>query len=262
MTGVPESFLVLVAGLLGLFGGSFVTVVVHRGPTIWGLVEPPKALPARYSLALPRSHCPACGETIRIPHLIPLVGYLLANGKCKHCGAVIPVRYPLIEGLGLLAGVAAALTAGNALAFAGSLLFLLALLALGAIDWETGYLPDRITLPLLVLGLGFGAGSVFVPFIDSALGAAIGYAAFAALAAGYKALRGHEGLGHGDAKLLGAMGAFTGPYALPGIILIGSLFALLVIGIGALRGKSVNAQTEIHFGPFLAVGGAVMFLVF
>ncbi|MEM9421887.1 MAG: prepilin peptidase [Pseudomonadota bacterium] len=259
---VPFTFLECVfGGLLGLLGGSFLTVVTHRGPISWGLVTSPNPLPAHYSLAMPRSHCPKCQTPISPLHLIPIVGFIISKGQCANCSEPISWRYPLIEGLGVLSGLSAVMFFNTPIEMVGALVFLLALVALAVIDWETGYLPDMINFPLMGVGLCLGIGSVFITPLHSFLGAVLGYGFFYGLGAIYKKLRGHEGLGQGDAKLLGAMGAFIGPYALPAVILIGAVSALVFIAAKAVRGTEISGQTEIRFGPFLTLGGAISFLV-
>ena len=252
-------FLVLVGGVVGLCCGSFLTVVVTRGPALWGLVDHTEASKPP-GLAHPPSHCPYCQSQLTARQLIPLLSYAIQRGRCAHCGAPISAFYPLVEALGLGAGVLAVVLPGGWLAMIGAFVLFLFLIALGAIDWRTGYLPDALTFPLILLGLGFGAAGVFQPWQMALLGAALGYGVFWAIGATYRAFRGVDGLGLGDAKLLAAGGAFAGPYALPFIVLIAAFSALSYIGLANLRGAGLSAQSEIRFGPFLAVGVAGAFI--
>ncbi|WP_371396357.1 A24 family peptidase [Fretibacter rubidus] len=134
------------------------------------------------------------------------------------------------------------------------------LLALTVIDIKHFRLPDYLTFPLIGLGLlqGYVLHSDILPF---AIGAVAGYAAFVLIEIGFKRLRGIDGLGRGDAKLLAAAGAWCGWLWLPQVVLIGSLAAIAAVLFMRLRDKAVTAQTAIPFGPFLAFGLAVVWSV-
>jgi leader peptidase (prepilin peptidase) / N-methyltransferase len=163
------------------------------------------------------------------------------------------------------AGAAAAAVALAALLVAGdeavpAAILGWTLLALALIDLRHGILPDLLTLPLLLLGLAFAAAARRGLPVDEALGAAAGYAAFAGIAALYRRLRGREGLGLGDAKLLAAGGAWLGWSALPAIVAAASLSALGLAALGAARGRPSAADREIRFGPFLCLAVWAVFL--
>ncbi|WP_370337727.1 A24 family peptidase [Parvularcula marina] len=255
MTGV-----ILLIGFtgLGLLLGSFLGVVIHRGPQIWGLAEN-EGEEQSLSLAWPPSHCPSCKTRLRPVELIPILGYLFARGRCRHCETPIPRFYPIVESLGLLAGLISALLFASPVMAGAALTFFLLLIAMAAIDARTGYLPDALTLPLLTLGLGAGAFGVFVTAQDAILGWVIGWGCLAALAALYRLLRGREGLGGGDAKLLGAGAAFTGPYALPIMLALAASSAL--IGAFFMGKGRIDGATEIRFGPWLAGAIAAVFIL-
>ncbi len=136
------------------------------------------------------------------------------------------------------------------------------LIALTAIDWETGYLPDAITLPLIAMGLIANIGDRFASFPDALIGAAAGYGAFRLIAWGFERLRGIEGLGQGDAKLLAAIGAWAGWTALAPTVFVAALLGLAGVAIAHLHGHKMAAQTPIAFGPALAAAGAIVFTVF
>lgn len=243
---------------LGLLAGSFLNVVIYRGPTMWGLSA--SDCRARGTLVAPRSRCPSCGTQIAIADLVPVASYFLLRGKCRACRARIPVRYPIVE---LAGGAAAAISLaafglGWSALFAA--LFLLALIALAAIDLETGYLPDAITLPLLALGLAVNATGKFAPFANALIGAVVGYIVFAAVGWIYLLIRRREGLGGGDAKLLAAIGAWSGWTMLAPVVFAASLGALIALGMGSLAGRRFSAETPIPFGPALCAGAALMFL--
>lgn len=241
---------------LGLIIGSFLNVVIHRGPGMWKLTEDASR---RGNLAVPRSYCPACGAPIRAAQLIPVVSYLTLGGRCASCKAPIPVRYLFVE----LSGAIAALTAYwlfglTAAAFAAAVFFWI-LIALATIDLETGYLPDSLTLPLIFIGLLANAAGLFTTPVTAAIGAGAGYLSFRLIGEAFLRLRGKEGLGQGDAKLLAALGAWLGWPALAPAVLLAALLALGGAFAMRLAGEEITGATPIPFGPALAVAGALIF---
>lgn len=243
----PMTLASVFAGVLGLIGGSFLNVVIHRGPSQWGLVDGE----SRGTLAAPRSYCPACKTPIPAKGLVPLVSYIIQKGRCRACGATIPARYPIVEALGALVALAAYATFGWTWAALAAALFGLALIALAFIDLETGYLPDAITLPLIAVGLVQGAFNLTTGFAEAAVGAAAGYVAFRSIGFAYEKTRGREGLGQGDAKLLAAIGAFTGWMFLPVVIFVGAVSTLAA----TMASGGVRRDEPIPFGPGLCAAG-------
>ncbi|NWG91814.1 MAG: prepilin peptidase [Parvularculaceae bacterium] len=243
----PHPVLSLVALAGGLLIGSFLNVVIHRGPSLWGLVEGEN----RGTLVSPRSYCPACKAPIPASGLIPIVSFLLQRGRCRNCAAMISPRYPIVEALGGLVALTAVAASGWALAALALAAFGFSLLALAFIDLETGYLPDAITLPLIAAGLGANAFALFVPFTDAVIGAAAGYAALQGVALAYKRLRGRDGMGEGDAKLLAAIGAFGGWTILPFVVFAGAAGTLAV----AILRKTAALNEPLPFGPGLCAAG-------
>ncbi|HEX2826729.1 MAG TPA: A24 family peptidase [Burkholderiales bacterium] len=254
--------------LLGLCIGSFLNVVIHRLPKMmearWRaecaeLDAKPGATPPaveRYNLVVPRSACPSCGQRITALQNIPVVSYLALRGKCAGCGARISPRYPVVEALtGVLSGYTA-WRFGWSASTAGALLFVWAMVALSFIDFDTFYLPDDITLPLLWAGLLFNIGAVYTDLPSAVIGAAAGYLALWLVFWAFKWATGKEGMGYGDFKLLAAIGAWLGWKVLPLVILLSSFVGAL-IGIGlivlARRGRNV----PIPFGPYLAIAGVI-----
>ncbi|MGB6229340.1 MAG: A24 family peptidase [Litorimonas sp.] len=133
----------------------------------------------------------------------------------------------------------------------GAVLFA-ALFGLARIDWRTHRLPNLVTIPLILAGLAWSFGTA-LDWYDHLLGAALGYGAFWLVEVVYRRVRGRDGLGRGDAKLLAAGGAWCGAWVLPVIVLIASVSALAYI-----LPKGENREGRIAFGPFLAIGiGAV-----
>lgn len=247
---------ILSAGAVGLLVGSFLNVVIFRGPRLWGLIDGEE----RGSLAAPRSYCPACRATIPASRLIPLVSYVLQKGRCAACGAAISPRYPLVEALGAVAAVSAVAAFGLSFATLAAAAFGWALIALAFIDLETGYLPDAITLPLIGLGLVVNGVDLFTPLSDAIIGVAAGFGAFWAIARSFEALRGKEGLGLGDAKLLAAIGAWGGWMLLPGVVLVGAVATLLAIGASKLAGGRTPMDQPVPFGPGLCAAGFIALL--
>jgi leader peptidase (prepilin peptidase)/N-methyltransferase len=253
------------AGLLGLLVGSFLNVVIHRLPKMmereWRsqcaeMLDPeekPAQQPA-YNLVVPRSGCPECNHQITALENIPVLSYLVLRGRCSECGWRIPLRYPVIE---LLTGVLSVLVLwrfGLTIAAAGALLLTWALVALSAIDFDTQYLPDSITLPFLWLGLAFNVAGVYTTTQASVLGAIAGYLALWSVYHLFRLVTGKEGMGYGDFKLLALFGAWLGWTAVPLIILLSSFVGAIVgIALIALRGHDRNIP--IPFGPYLAVAG-------
>ena len=242
------------AGVAGMMIGSFLNVVIHRGPVLWGLVEGESN---RGNFAAPRSYCPLCRMQLKWFELIPILSFALQRGRCSYCGGAIALRYPLVEFGGLIAGLISFMVLGPSAAAIFAAIFLFALLALTVIDLETGFLPDAITLPLTAIGFGANAFNLFVPWQDAAIGAVAGYGVFRLIGSAYEHWRGVEGLGQGDAKLLAAIGAWIGWMALPVVVLAGALATLAAVAIGQITGKKVDAQTPIPFGPGLCLGGAL-----
>jgi leader peptidase (prepilin peptidase)/N-methyltransferase len=254
-----------VALAFGLCIGSFLNVVIHRLPKMlerdWradcaelaGQTPPEEGA---YNLFVPRSSCPGCGRGIKAIENVPLFSWLALRGKCAGCGMAISLRYPLVE---LLAGLGAAASAwhfGFGLAALGGMLFLWCTIALAFIDHATGYLPDDITLPLLWAGLGVNLVGVFVPLRDAVIGAIAGYLALWAVYWLFKLIRGKEGMGYGDFKLLAALGAWLGWQVLPLIVLMSSVVGAF-IGITLVVFKGRDHNIPLAFGPYLAIAGAI-----
>ena len=246
------------AALLGLIIGSFLNVVIHRGPAMWNLVDDDTR---RGNLAFPRSYCPACQTPISRWRLLPVAGFIALNGKCASCGASIPIRYLVVELLGATAALGAFLMFGLSVTALLAAIFFWLLIALAVIDFETGFLPDALTLPLIIIGLLANMGGIIAPITDAVIGAAVGFLAFWIIGIAFHRIRGIEGLGLGDAKLLSAIGAWLGWQALAPVVLAAALIGLTGVFAMRLRGKEINATTPIPFGPALCASGALILIV-
>jgi len=261
---------------IGLCVGSFLNVVIYRLPVMlnrqWQadarafLEQPDETAPDEqpFNLATPRSRCPTCGSQLSIWQNIPVISWLLLKGRCANCQASISIRYPTVELLTGLMTLAVLSVFGFTWLGLAACTYTWVLIAATFIDYDTQLLPDQLTLPLLWLGLivnlsdGFGAGSI--TSINSALvGAIAGYLFLWSTYWGFKLVTGREGMGYGDFKLLGAIGAWLGWQILPGAILIAAGTGLIYAGFTFLQGKRSRAQ-PIPFGPFLAVAGWVCLL--
>jgi leader peptidase (prepilin peptidase)/N-methyltransferase len=254
-----------IAAAIGLCVGSFLNVVIHRLPKMlergWEREcaelrgETLPDLP-RYDLVMPRSTCPSCGHGITALENVPVASWLALRGKCSACGKPISPRYPIVEILGSVLAACAVWHFGPGWAGFSACVFLWALLALTFIDFDTQLLPDDITLPLLWGGLAVNLFGIFVPLQDAVVGAMAGYLALWAVYWLFKLIRGKEGMGYGDFKLLAALGAWLGWQMLPLIVLLSSV-AGACIGITLVVFKGRDHNIPLAFGPYLAIAGAV-----
>ncbi|KVX10956.1 peptidase A24 [Burkholderia ubonensis] len=256
------------AVVLGLCVGSFLNVVIHRLPVMmrraWEAeiaeatgtnAESDDGYPPRYDLWHPRSACPHCGHVLRAWENIPLVSYLLQRGRCRRCGHAIGARYPLIEFAGALLAAGSLAAFGPTMAALAAFGLCAALLAMSAIDIQTGYLPDSMTLPLLWAGLALNLGGTFASLRAAVIGAMAGYLFLWSIYWLFRWLRGIEGIGFGDLKLLAALGAWMGWAALPQVVLFAAVTGAIVGLVATWRGR-MRFEEPIPFGPFLAAGGA------
>ena len=243
--------LLALAGVFGLCVGSFLNVLIHRLPR--DLLD---GTPGTQTTGIltGRSRCPVCRHRIRWRDNIPLLGWIRRRGRCRDCRAPISPRYPLVEALMALGGIVVAARFGMTAAGLSAFLLTAWLLVLAGIDQATRLLPDNLTLSGLWLGLVLASANIHVNASQAILGAAIGYAALSSLNLGFRILRGQDGMGGGDFKLLAMLGAWLGPGALPVVMLMaaggGMLGSLLT---GPARGRPM--PTHIAFGPWLAMAG-------
>jgi leader peptidase (prepilin peptidase)/N-methyltransferase len=255
----------IVAAVVGLCIGSFLNVVIHRLPQMlergWAaqcaeLAGTPPAEQPRYNLIVPRSKCPGCGHGITALENIPVVSWLALRGKCSACGIAISARYPTVELLGGLLAAAAIVHFGPTWQGVAACVFLWTLLALTFIDFDTQLLPDNLTLPLLWGGLLANLYGLFVPLSEAVVGAIAGYLSLWSIYWLFKLIRGKEGMGYGDFKLLAALGAWLGWKMLPLIVLLSSVVGA-AIGITLVVMKGRDHSVPLAFGPYLAIAGGI-----
>lgn len=244
--------------LAGLVFGSFLNVLIYRLPIMiersWQ--DPATASTDTLNLAFPGSHCPSCQHPIAWYDNIPLLSFVLLRGRCRHCQSPIAWQYPLVE-LATSALFVWSLFAHvdwpAALAWAG---FAAALLALAVIDARTTWLPDAITQPLTWGGLIAAAlGWTGVSLPAALAGAVGGYLCLWLVYWAFLLVTGKEGMGHGDFKLLAALGAWFGWQQLLALVLLASLSGLLMALVLLWR-RQLPENRQIAFGPFLALAGA------
>lgn len=229
----------LVGAGLGLIAGSFVATIIMRWP--------------RGASALAgRSRCDSCAAALAPRDLVPVLSFLVARGRCRRCGAAIDGRHLAIELAAAAMGVAAALAHPLPLALVTALLGWW-LLLVAALDVEHQWLPDRLTLPLIPFGLAAAWAGFGPPLADRLIGAAAGWAVLAAIGALYRAARGRDGLGGGDPKLLGAIGAWLGWAMLPLVLAGAGLAGLVALLAMRARGERVDAATRLPLGALMAL---------
>jgi len=198
-----------------------------------------------------RSACRACGTRLGAADLVPVLSWLFLRGRCRHCGAPVGLFYPAIE----LAALAIALwsaTAFSGFALWASCVLGWVLLALSVTDMKYFRLPDFLTLPLVVAGLVTVAVLEPDSVVAHVVGAVAGYLFVRLLRFAYRAVRGREGMGLGDAKLLAAAGAWVSWQGLPSVLVIAALSALAVVLVW--RGPKIDPAQRVPFGVFLSLG--------
>lgn len=261
----PELFLIIVA-IFSLFIGSFLNVVIHRLPRMmeqsWSeecrvfLGLKPHTETEKFNLFLPFSHCPSCKKMIRPWHNIPILSYLLLNGKCAYCKARINIRYPLVEALTCIASVYVAWKFGFTWQTLAALFFTWICICLTFIDLDHHLLPDQLTLLLLWIGLFCSMFNLFTNSQDAIIGAIAGYSIFALTQWTFEWATGKHGMGQGDLKFLAALGAFLGWQMLPLIILLASLSGI-IFSLTHMAIKKNFKSAPLPFGPYLAVAGGI-----
>jgi leader peptidase (prepilin peptidase)/N-methyltransferase len=242
---MPDSFMLLLAGVVGLSIGSFLNVCIYR-------------LPRGQSLIRPASRCPSCGRPLRWFDNVPVVSWIALGGRCGQCHARIPVQYPIVELVTAALFVLVVWLTPPGPLLASRLVLTTALVVLFAIDLEHHILPNVITLPGIVVGFLF---SLIAPpgWSSSLIGIVVGAGVLYWIATLYYMVRREEGLGMGDVKMLGMIGAFLGWRAVL-LTLVLSSFAGALIGMGLMVTGRGTMKYALPFGTFLALGALVSML--
>ena len=231
------------AGILGLVVGSFLNVLIYR-------------IPRQIPFAVARSRCVWCGAHVRPLDNIPLLSYLILRGRCRACSAPISPRYPAVELLTgtLFAGCILRFGATPAAAVAALLCALLVALAL--IDSEHFLLPDKLTMPGILLGLALQSFFPTVLLLDAILGTVLGAGILILLINFWYWLREEEGMGMGDVNMLAMVGAFLGWQGMLITLVVASLLGAL-FGIVLVFSRKLAFKSRLPFGVFLALGAVV-----
>jgi leader peptidase (prepilin peptidase)/N-methyltransferase len=254
-----------VYALVGLAIGSFLNVCIYR-------------IPLGKSVVFPRSHCPHCGDPIRLYDNLPVLSFLLLRGKCRSCGARISYQYPIVELSTCLAFLACALRWDFTSPTYVNSLLLSVVIVLIFVDYHHRILPNILTLPGAVAGmilspfqwldvyadplskmvaslLWHADLKLVLPWVGSILGAIIGGGPLLGVAAVYAGIRKKQGLGMGDVKMMAMVGAFLGwPLAL--LTIFAGSFGGSLVGIFLIIFRKQNLQTKLAFGVFLGLGTA------
>jgi len=258
VASLDPAWAITCAALLALCVGSFLNVVIYRLPIMmereWQAQLGDTGEQEPFSLSVPSSACPQCGHKIRWFENIPVFSYIALKGRCAACHTSISARYPFVELLSALAVAFAVYTYGlNAISGALAV-FTWVLIALIFIDIDHQLLPDRLTLPLLWLGLLVNSFGLFTSLESAVYGAMAGYLILWSVYWAFKLITGKEGMGYGDFKLLAALGAWVGVAQIPLIILLSSVVGAL-FGIGMILFSKHAKGNPIPFGPYLAIAG-------
>jgi leader peptidase (prepilin peptidase) / N-methyltransferase len=256
--------IVVIAFVLGLVVGSFLNVCILR-------------IPAGESIVLPASHCPKCGKPIAPYDNVPVLSWLVLRGRCRNCKTPISAMYPVVEFLTGALFAACALAFGPSLAWGKWAMFCAVLLVLAVTDLRERILPDRVNLTGAVVGLAWsgvvtlGDGTSlwlshrmfdFPPparvlsVTDAMLGAAAGAGILWIFAEGYFRVRGREGMGLGDVKMMAMAGTFLGVKAVLLTIMVGALLGS-VLGSLFILFRRTGSDYELPFGLFLGAGALV-----
>ncbi len=239
---LPATVWLTYAFVFGAIIGSFLNVVAYR-------------LPRKRSIVFPPSGCPACSSPIQWFDNIPILSFLLLRGRCRRCQAVIPLHYPLVELGCALLSVAVARQANGIGDYFYYFLFVAILITVTLTDLQFKIIPNKISYPGVVLGVGASVMTSDHSLISALLGVLIGGGLFMLVAELFYRLRGIEGLMYGDVKLMAVIGAFLGARPLIWVILCGSASGL-IIG-WPLVSFRYEGKTAIPFGPFLVLGALI-----
>jgi leader peptidase (prepilin peptidase)/N-methyltransferase len=232
----------LIVFMFGLIIGSFCNVVIYR-------------LPQGKSIITPGSHCRSCTAPIHPWDNIPVLSYLLLGGRCRACKEHISLRYPSVELVSGVLYVVLWFKFGFSIPFAVYAALTSTLLAVALIDYDHKIIPNTISLPGIVIGLGLSLWALPITPLVSLLGILIGGAFFYLIA-----LVSKGGMGGGDIKLIAMIGAFLGWQGALFTIFSGALLGSLVGVMLMVLGRK-GRKDKVPFGPFLSCG-AILFILY
>jgi leader peptidase (prepilin peptidase)/N-methyltransferase len=241
---LPTVFILLPIFALGAVAGSFVALIADR----W---------PRGEAIAVARSRCIACRRTLGAAELVPIFSFLLQRGRCAGCGAPISTDLLAAEIIGGGQATLAFAATSNPAQFVALASFAWALLLLGLLDIRHFWLPDKVTLPLVAAGL---ASSLLMPDLalgDRIAGTCAGFLSLEAIRFGFRTLRGHDGMGGGDAKLLAAIGAWLGWTCLPFVVLAAALMGMAWAAFAAIHRKADMTTLRVPLGAALAAAASL-----
>jgi len=234
-------------GVLGLVFGSFIATIAIR----W---------PAERSILKGRSACDSCGQSLAWYELAPVLSYAMQRGKCLACGERIKPSHFYIELLAMAIGVAAGLIAPGVEGAAGAVFGWL-LLALAAFDLAAYWLPNELTGAMAVTGVLTGIASLQPELVERLIGGVAGFFVLLVAASAYRVIRGRDGLGGGDPKMLGAIGLWLGWRMLPWVVLAACVIGLTAVLVMRLSGRKLGMGDRMPFGVMLAVAAFAMWIV-
>ena len=233
--------------ILGGLWGSFANVCIYRLPLEKGVVSG-------------RSYCPKCKNLITWKDNIPIFSYFLLNGKCRKCKKKISPQYVLVEFLSILFFTFIYFLYGITLTTLLLIILSLSFIIIFFIDLKHFIIPNEITFSMMLLGFikSFdpNLNSLFPNYINSLIGGLLGYGIIWSIIYFYKQLRKKEGMGLGDAKLFAVIGFWFGWLAIPFIIFLSSVIALLSV-VPSLLKNSKSMSSQIPFGPYIIIGTLV-----
>ena len=247
MLETSPSFITAVVFVFGAAIGSFLNVCIYR-------------LPLHESIVFPASHCRSCATPLAWYDNLPLLSYLVRRGRCRFCGASFSPRYFLVEMITALLAVVLVRRFGLTATTLGYFAFSAALIVITFIDLDHQIIPDVVSLPGVIAGVGFSLVSPTLTLWSSLIGLVAGAGVLLAVALGYRTITGREGMGGGDVKLLAMIGAFLGWRAVAFTLFSASLIGSAV-GVTAMVRRNESSQLALPFGPFLAFG-ALCYLFF
>ena len=237
--------------ILGGLWGSFANVCIHRLPQNKGVVSG-------------RSHCPKCKKEIVWQDNIPIISYLILKGKCRKCKRKISSQYPMVEMINILLFLIIYFLFGISLTTILLMILSLSFLITFFIDLKHFIIPNSLTFSMMILGFikSFDPNldSIFPNYINSLIGGLFGYGIIFSIIFFYKQIRKKEGMGLGDAKLLAVIGFWFGWIAIPFVLFLSSIFALVSV-IPDLIKKNKKMTSQIPFGPYIILA-TIFYLVF